>query len=126
MTGTLKAKKPDIPAMMKAAKCRHFLLSKFIFSDGLTVVSYVPKKNKTVRVISTQFLDVSISDESHKKPIMILECNRSKGGVDNADKLVREYSCARRTSRWPLRLFMNMLDIGALNAFKIWMLKNKD
>jgi len=90
------------------------------------VVSYVPKKNKTVRLLSTQFLDDSVSDESHKKPSMILEYNRIKGGVDNADKLVREYSCARRTSRWPLRLFMNMLDIGALNAFIIWMLKNKD
>jgi hypothetical protein len=57
---------------------------------------------------------------------MILEFNRTKGGMDNADKLVREYSCARRTSRWSLRLFINMLDIAALNAFIIWMLKNKD
>jgi hypothetical protein len=60
-----------------------------------------------------------------KKPSMILEYNRTKGGVDNADN-AREHSCARHTSRWPLRLFMNMLDIGALNAFIIWMLKNKD
>jgi hypothetical protein len=126
MTGTLRAKKPDIPAMMEAAKGRDLLSSKFIFSDGLAVVSYIPKKNKTVRVLSTQFLDDSVSNESHKKPSIILEYNRTKGGVDNADKLVREYSCARRTSRWPLRLFMNMLDIGALNAFIIWMLKNKD
>jgi hypothetical protein len=76
-----------------------------------------------MKPLSTQFLDESLSDESHKKPSMILEYNRTKGGVDNADKLVREYSCARRTSRWPLRLFMNMLDIGALNAFTIWLLK---
>jgi hypothetical protein len=89
------------------------------------VVSYIPKKNKTVCVLSTQFLDDSVSHESHKKPSMILHYNRTKSGVDNADKLVREYSCARHTSRWPLRLFMNMLDIGALNAFINWMLKNK-
>ena len=111
---------------MEAAKGRDLLSSKFVFSDGLAVVSYVPKKNKTVRVLSTQFLDDSVSDESHKKPRMILEYNRTKGGVDNADKLVREYSCARRTSRWPLRLFMNMLDIGTINSLIIWMLKNKD
>jgi hypothetical protein len=126
MTGTLRAKKPDIRAVMEAAKGRDLLSSKFIFSDGLAVVSYVPKKNKTVCLLSAQFLDDSVSDQSHKKPNMILEYNRTRGGVDNADKLVREYSCARRTSRWPLRLFMNMLDIGALNAFIIWMLKNKD
>jgi hypothetical protein len=46
MTGTLRAKKPDIPAMMKAAKGRELLSAKFIFSDGLAVVSYVPKKRK--------------------------------------------------------------------------------
>jgi hypothetical protein len=66
MTGTLRAKKADIPAMMDAAKCRDLLSSKFIFSDGLAVVSYIPKKNKTVRVLSTQFLDDSVSDESQK------------------------------------------------------------
>jgi hypothetical protein len=57
---------------------------------------------------------------------MILHYNHTKRGVDNANKSVREYSCARRISRWPLRFFMNMLVIGALNAFIIWMLKNKD
>jgi hypothetical protein len=119
MTGTFRAKQTDIPATMEAAKCRDLLSSKFIFLDGLAEFSYILKKNKRVRVLSTQFLDDSVSDESHKNPSMILEYNRSKGGVDNADKLVREYSCARRTSRWPLRLFMNMFDIGALNAFII-------
>ena len=37
---------------------------------------------------------------------------------------MREYTCSRRTSRWPFRLFMNTLDIGALNSYIIWMLKN--
>lgn len=42
---------------------------------------------------------------------MILEYNCTNGGADNADKLVREYSCVIRTSRGPF--FMYMLDIGA-------------
>ena len=126
MTGTLRIKKPDIPAVMEAAKGRDVLSSKFIFSDKLAVISYVPKKNKAVRVLSSQYLDDSLSNEDHKKPNMILKYNRTKGGVDNADKLVREYSCARRTSRWPFRLFMNMLDIGALNSYIIWVFKNRD
>jgi hypothetical protein len=110
---------------MEAAKGKGLLSSKFIFSGGLEVASYVPKK-KTVRVLSNQFLDDTVYNENHKNPSMILEYNRTKGGVDNADMFVREYSCTRCTSRWPLRLFMNMLDIRALNAFVIWMLKNKD
>jgi hypothetical protein len=40
MTGTLRAKKTDIPAVMEAAKGRELLPSKFIFSGGLAVVSY--------------------------------------------------------------------------------------
>jgi hypothetical protein len=59
--------------MFEAAKGRDLLSSKFIFSDGLAVVSYVPKKNKTVRILTTQFLDDSVSDESHKNPSMILQ-----------------------------------------------------
>ena len=48
--------------------------------------------------------------------------NQKKSG--QCRQLVREYTCARRTSKWPFRLFMNMLDIGALNSYVIWMLKN--
>lgn len=111
---------------MEVAKGRDVLSSNFIFSDKLAVVSYVPKKIKTARLLSSQYLDDSLSNEDHKKPNMILEYNRRKGGVDNADKLVTEYSCARRTSRWPFRLFMNVLDIGALNSYIIWVFKNRD
>ncbi|KAG8233499.1 hypothetical protein J437_LFUL011660 [Ladona fulva] len=91
MTGTMIIRKPDIPSMMETAKGRELLSSKFIFTDNIAVISYVPKKNKTVRVLSTQFIDDSVSNESHKKPQMILEYNRTKCGVDNADTLVREY-----------------------------------
>jgi hypothetical protein len=46
MTGTLRAKKPDIPEIMEAAKGRDLLSSKFIFSGGLAWVNYVSKKKK--------------------------------------------------------------------------------
>lgn len=46
--------------------------------------------------------------------------------VFNADNLVREYSSTRYTSTWPLRVFMDMLDIGALNTIMIWILKTKN
>jgi hypothetical protein len=46
MTGTLRLKKLDISAMMEAAKGRDLLLSKFIFSDGLAMVSFIPPPKK--------------------------------------------------------------------------------
>ncbi|KAG8238843.1 hypothetical protein J437_LFUL018606 [Ladona fulva] len=50
MKGTLRVKNLDVPAMMETAEGRELLSSKFIFSDNIAVVSYVPKKNETVRI----------------------------------------------------------------------------
>lgn len=35
-------------------------------------------------------------------------------------QMVATYSCRRKTRRWPLALFFNMLDISALNAYIVW------
>ena len=51
---------------------------------------------------------------------MVLHYNRTKGGVDNLDKVVSTYSCRRKTCRWPVALFHNMVDVAAYNAFVLW------
>ncbi|XP_026011711.1 piggyBac transposable element-derived protein 4-like [Astatotilapia calliptera] len=43
-----------------------------------------------------------------------------RGGVDNLDKVVSTYSCRRKTRRWPVALFHNMVDVAAYNAFVLW------
>lgn len=82
------------------------------------------KKNKLIHVLSSQHQDTSISDREDKKPLMILDYNATKGAVDNADKLIGEYSTVRGTRRWPLRLFMHIIDVCALNALIIYKIKN--
>ena len=57
---------------------------------------------------------------------MILDYNASKGGVDTSDQMLRTYTCKRKTRRWPIAIFSNMLDISALNAYIIWTLINPD
>lgn len=42
------------------------------------------------------------------------------GGVDTVDKMLSCYSCKRKTNRWPLAVFSNMIDISALNALIIF------
>lgn len=66
---------------------------------GVTVVSFVPAKNKTVGELSTRCLHNPMFIENHKKSDMILEYNRTKGGMNNADKLLRGYTCARYSSK---------------------------
>ncbi|XP_028825897.1 piggyBac transposable element-derived protein 4-like [Denticeps clupeoides] len=36
------------------------------------------------------------------------------------DQMIAMYSCRRKTRRWPLVVFFNMLDISALNAYIVW------
>ena len=36
------------------------------------------------------------------------------------------YSCARTTRRWPLKMFFDLIDISALNAYVIWVTKFPD
>ena len=56
------------------------------------------------------------------------ECRYTEHQRDklDMDKLVTAYSYKRRTLRWPLVIFFDMLDISAYNAFVIWMALNPE
>lgn len=77
----------------------------------------MPKKIQSVLLLSSQFNGTDINHEEKKKPEIVLHYNATIGGVDNGDKVTREYLCVRSTRRWPFRLFMGILDMGALNAY---------
>ena len=57
---------------------------------------------------------------SDQKPSIILFYNKTKGGVDTLDRMVRSYSTKCMTQRWPLILFYNMIDVSAFNVFIVW------
>uniref|UniRef100_A0AAV2L7G4 Reverse transcriptase domain-containing protein n=1 Tax=Knipowitschia caucasica TaxID=637954 RepID=A0AAV2L7G4_KNICA len=64
--------------------------------------------------------DASLSTREDMKPQMILDYNSTKGGVDNLDKVTATYSCQRKTARWPLVIFYNIVDVSAYNAYVLW------
>ena len=70
-------------------------------------------------LISSNHRSAEISDNA-QKPAMIIDYNHSKSGVDTLDQVVRAYSCKRRTRRWPMCLFFNMLDIASYNSYVIF------
>ena len=47
---------------------------------------------------------------------MILDHNQRKGDVDMFDENLEKFSCRRKTVRWPLLFFYNMVDAAANNA----------
>ncbi|XP_047206254.1 uncharacterized protein LOC124858308 [Girardinichthys multiradiatus] len=118
MVGTDRKNKPELPPALPASKEREVFSSEFAFKPNTTLVSYLPKKNKNVVLLST--LQTDISDREDRKPIIILDYNRNKGGVDNLDKVIGTYSCRRMTACWPLIIFHNIIDVSSYNAFVIW------
>jgi hypothetical protein len=51
---------------------------------------------------------------------MILDYNKTKGGVDHSDKIVKTYTVKRSTQTWPLANFYNLADTSAYNATVIY------
>ena len=64
----------------------------FGFQNDSNIVSYVPKKNKAVILLSTFHNNNEIVIDQNEKPRIILDYNKYKGGVDTLDQVIRCYS----------------------------------
>ena len=76
-------------------------------------------------LLSTTHHDMQTEGEK-QKPVIITHYNQTKSGVDNLDHLAGLFSVKRKTRRWPLVLFFNMLDVGAIASFVIWIANYPD
>ena len=83
-----------------------------------TIVRYTEKPNKSVTLLSSQHHAEVIDDNG--KPEIINFYNSTKAGVDTPDQLVRLYTVLRKTRRWPLTIFFNVLDVASYNAFVLY------
>lgn len=127
LCGTLRKNKTFIPKELLPSRSKPIRSSMFAFRNNRTLVSYVPKKNRSVILLSSQHTDDKVGGENEGyKPEIILSYNKTKGAVDVGDQLAQQYSTQRKTNRWPMAIFYHMLDIAAINAFKVWMFANPD
>ena len=78
-------------------------------------MSFVPKKSKSVLLVSTMHHDDKIDDQTGK-PDIILYYNQTKAEVDTVDQMCHTYSIKRKTKRWPLAYFMNLLNLNGPNS----------
>ncbi|XP_023189246.1 piggyBac transposable element-derived protein 4-like [Xiphophorus maculatus] len=120
MVGTVRKNKPELPHALLSIRGRAVFSSKFAFTPTTTLVSYLPKRNKNVSLLSTLHKTAEISDREDKKPDIILDYNCNKGGVDNLDKVIGMYNCRRMTALCPLVIFHNIIDVSSYNNFMIW------
>lgn len=118
--GTLRKDKKLIPEEFGPNPSRPVMSSLYGFRDQATLVSFVPKKNRAVVLISTMHHTVEQNTEK-KKPEIICHYNKTKCGVDLIDMKCAVYTSSRRTRRWPLAIFYRLLNIGTVNAFILFM-----
>lgn len=120
LVGTLRKNKAFLPPNMQASKDRPIYSTIFAFNKDATICSYVPKKNKSVILLSTMHTTGQVDDTTVAKPEIIKYYNQTKGGVDTMDKMLGEYTVKRRTNRWPLAFFFNTIDVGGLASYCIY------
>ncbi len=124
LIGTVRKNKKELPIEFLSHKDRLIDSTLFGFNENLILVSYVPKKNKAVLLLSTFHHDTTI-DPDTKKPEALLDYNQTKGGVDTVDHLIENFTCRRKTNRWTFNVFLYLLYVGAHNAYCLFKIKNK-
>lgn len=122
---TMRRNKREIPREFIPKKARPVEYSLFGFVRDKTLVSYVPKKNKSVVLLSSMHHEISVNEQS-KKPEIIEFFNSTKGGVDALNLKCSNYSCSRRTRRWPNAIFGAIMNISIANGYVLWVLSNQN
>ena len=51
---------------------------------------------------------------------LTVDYNKTMGGVDLADQMLKYYAMERRSIKWYKKLFFHLLDIATHNAFVIF------
>lgn len=122
IVGTIKSTRIGVPPELKPNPNRIIKSSYFAFHKKKTLVSYCPKRNKAVVLLSTMHHDEAIDEDSgtDKKPEIVTMYNKTKIGVDVVDQMCAKYNVARNTRRWPMVIFFDLLNVSAINAYCIF------
>jgi len=82
----VRKNKPELPSAPVKTRGREKLSSVFAFTSTHTLVSSYPK-NKNVLFMSTVHKEVTVSTGEERKPEVILDYNKTKGGEDSLDQV---------------------------------------
>ncbi|CAH2108113.1 unnamed protein product [Euphydryas editha] len=115
IVGTIRSNKREIPSQL--LQPRQTRSSMFCYDGNCTLVSFRPKKNKNVLLLSTTHGIGTLAPSG--KPDIIEFYNSTKGAVDTFDQMCHNMSCNRKTQRWPLCYFYGMLNMSIVNSFII-------
>ncbi|XP_047479079.1 uncharacterized protein LOC125032114 isoform X2 [Penaeus chinensis] len=91
---------------------------------GMLAMSWFDKKQ--VNILSTIHRGDEMVDlppnrrgEVRRKPLSVVDYNKGMKGVDISDQLAQSYPAARKTNKWYVKLFYNLLDMAIINAHAV-------
>lgn len=122
LLGTVVPNRRDVPTQVRDVKQRELYSTKVLYNHQhhVMLLSYVPKKGKNVMMMSSSHQAVSpVPCREDLLPDVIQQYNLTKGGVDVLDSCIEDFTCKRKTSRYPLLFMFNMIDVSLCNAYHI-------
>uniref|UniRef100_A0A8C5HDC0 PiggyBac transposable element-derived protein domain-containing protein n=1 Tax=Gouania willdenowi TaxID=441366 RepID=A0A8C5HDC0_GOUWI len=120
LLGTVNKIRRELPDSAKKNLAREEFSTEVFSTSGATLTVYVPKRKKTVCLLSSVHSVVETEATRKKKPNTVTDYNSMKCGVDVMAQMVRKYTVRSGTRRWPVAVFYNMIDIAALNAHVLY------
>jgi len=118
IVGTIRSNRRELPPAAKALDGRQRGDTVHYKSGDSILCSFWDKRNKPVLLISSMHPGETYRLEG--KSEIVTYYNAYKSGVDNFDKLVRNYRSQRKCRRWPYGVFFNLVDASCIIAHKLW------
>ena len=115
LVGTVRKNRRELPIIPQLSRNEQG----YLFSNGVTLLNYAPKKIKTVLLFSTLHFSHDILQIS-ELPEIIQYYNKTKGGVDTLDMMGQNYTVKRISNRWPVTIFYHIIDMALMNAFNVF------
>jgi hypothetical protein len=120
IVGTISPTQREIPAVLAMERASIHETTLLRNCDGATLTVYQGKVNKNVLLLSTLHSTIDIETNCKKLRETVQFYNKTKCGVDILDQKSRRYSTKATARRWPDRVFYNILDLAAINAWIIY------
>lgn len=104
--------------------------SRTVFTENCSLAAFIPPRHavrnfKAVLCLSSEHVN-SHTDPVTGKPLSIVAYNEHKAGVDMLNWCCKEYTTKKKSRRWTMRVFEQMLDIAGYNAWVVFRDKYPD
>lgn len=118
--GALKKTKPEVPPEFLSCKNRVVNSALYGFAEKITLLSIVAKRHRTALYLSSMHrsLEVDSSKNDHE---VISHYNKTKAGVNRLKIKCTLDSSSRRTRRWETAVFFQLINVGTVNSFIVYL-----